>query len=309
MTVAIAGAGATAVGTTSLALPYPTGPGPSAGELLIACIIGKYPPNFPSTPTNWILPTNGQGSGGAGADGPDTGNVHATVFLKEADGTETGNLTVSIPSGNSSAGIMLRATRTGGAGWEYACAHGADSTGGTAWSVTGNVDPGLTAGDLVIVVSGANTDFFGFSGHAIAATGISAWGTVVEHADLQNTQGEDTRLVVSEHPVSTGTSSAAPVYTATASGSGVDRPCGSSVFLRLREAASVTAYRDSSLRARLQVPAYRDAGLRADVQAAVYRDSGLRAGLQATAYRDAGARVRIQDVAGESLLTFLGAGG
>jgi hypothetical protein len=42
-------------------------------------------------------------------------------------------------------------------------------------------------------------------------------------------------MFASEHPASSGTSSAEPVYTATGSASVTNGPCGATVIMRLRE--------------------------------------------------------------------------
>ncbi len=231
-------AGAGASGSTSLSLPYPTGI--IAGDLLVVAIANKYPANGPTTPSGdgFSFPTNGQGTGGAGAAGNDAGSTYATVYTKVADGTETGNLSVTLTSANSSRGRMFlyRASPTNT--WSVAAANGGDNTAGTSISVTCGTDPGFLAGDMAIAVFASNTDARTHASQAIAATGISAWGTVAERDDAAGATGQDVRLVVSEHPVTAGTSSAAPVYTCTASGTTADQNAGGGVILRLRSASS-----------------------------------------------------------------------
>jgi hypothetical protein len=226
--------GAAVVGTTSLTVPYPTGI--RAGDLLVLAVANKYQPNTPSTPAGWTLPANGQGTGGSGTDtAADQGTVYATVFVKVATGSESGSQTVTINSGNSAVGRMLLVRGWGGATWDYAATNGSDNTPGTAWSVTGAADPGLTTGDLVLVVSAVNSDSFIYHTVALTASGITATG----ESDLfenGTTNGYDSDLVVSRHYILSGTATGAPTFTMTASGTlGTYNPAGASVFLRIRQ--------------------------------------------------------------------------
>jgi hypothetical protein len=86
---------------------------------------------------------------------------------------------------------------------------------------------------MVIVGSGINTDGYTFTSEAISATGVT-FGAMNERQDSGTTTGQDCGLVVADFAVSSGTSSAAPVYTMTASSSGTNNPEGTSVFLRIR---------------------------------------------------------------------------
>lgn len=225
-----------ATGSTSLTVGIPGST--AAGNLLLLCVVGKYPPNVPTQPSGWTLITNGQHSGGAGSAGADSGSVHVSVFYKVSAGSEGGSVVVSIPSGNSAAGVVLRyANETGE--WGIAATYGADSTQGTAYSITGADDPGITAGDMVTVVAGTNTDLYTYSAQAVAATGISAWGTVVERFDAGATNGDQCWFSISEHPVTTGTSSAAPTFGMTSTSSNTNRPCGAAIIVRLRQTGTV----------------------------------------------------------------------
>lgn len=238
MSITFGSAGAAAVGVSSLSVAYPASI--AAGDLLILCIASKAPPNSPTTPDDWTLPSGAQGSGGSGTDGfADEGNVYCSVYVKEAVGDESGSLAVTITSGNGAIGRMFRYTKAADKTWGYAASNGADNSAGTSWSATAAGDPGLTAGDMLIVASATNSDNQGpYSAEAVTATGISAWGTVTEQQDSGTNQGSDVAMCVSEHPVSTGTSSAPPVFTMTATASTANAPTGASVFLRLREVST-----------------------------------------------------------------------
>lgn len=231
--VAFGSAGASINGTTSLSVAYPASI--SSGDLLVLGVANKYPNNGPTTPSGWRLLSNCQGSGGQGASGADVGSTYATIFLKEADGTESGNLSVTITSGNSAVGAMVRYTKGAGKDWNIACTNGSDNSGNsTSWSVTGAADPGLITDDIVVVVSAINTDAYTFASHALTSTGVT-FSSDTERYDDGTTSGQDCKLVGTQHVVSGGTSSAAPVFTMTASGSAANRPAGASSFLRIRQ--------------------------------------------------------------------------
>lgn len=220
-------------GTTSLTVPYPTGI--AAGDLLILTVGNKYPTNGPTTPTGWTL---FQASGGLGTAGNDSGQVYSTVFVKEAVGTESGNLTVTVTSANTSMARMFRYTKAAGTVWGYAATTGSDNIAGPGrtWNVTGAANPGITAGDVVIVASGLNGNQVTNWTESITATGAT-FGTVTERQDATSGTGNDMGMIVSEHPVSSGTATAAPDYAMTAANGTIttNSPTGASVFLRIRE--------------------------------------------------------------------------
>jgi hypothetical protein len=118
--------------------------------------------------------------------------------------------------------------------WSTACCNGADTTAGTAWSATGNVNPGIQDGDFVVAASAVNSDGPTWSGHALTAAGISSWGTITEVIDAGTTNGDDLRLVVTYREATGGSATGAPVYTMTGSTSGTNFPAGATVMLRLR---------------------------------------------------------------------------
>jgi MSHA biogenesis protein MshQ len=231
MAISFIATGAFAAGTTSLSVPYPAGL--QAGDLLVLAISNKYPTNGPATPADWTAPANSQGTGGSGSSGVDTGNVYATIFVKIATGSESGNLSVTITSGNSAIGLMALYRKAADKTWDYACVNGADNTVDTSWSVTGGSNPGITSGDVVFTCSAINADTYSFTSHALAATGVT-FGTIL--ADGSNTAlGQDCYIVLTSSAVSSGTASTAPTLTMTASSSATNSPAGATVFLRMRE--------------------------------------------------------------------------
>lgn len=242
MAISLIAVGGWATGTTSASVPYPAGP--QAGDLIVMAIGNKYPTNGPTLPTDWVAPSNNQGSGGSGSNGVDSGNVYATIFVKIATGSESGNLTLNVTSGNSIVAQMVLYRKAADKNWDYACTNGADNTAGTSWSVTGAANPGITAGDRIFTCSGINTDSYSFSGHGIAATGVT-FGAIQADGDGTNL-GQDCYCVLTDHEVSSGTASAAPVFTMTASGTATDIPAGATTILRMREVSGASSIAGTS---------------------------------------------------------------
>lgn len=226
MTIALGSLGTAATGTTSLSVALPSGI--VAGDLLVLAIANKYPSNGPSTPSGYTF--GAQATGGQGSAGADSGQTFCTVYYRVADGTESGNVAVTITSGNVSVGRLIRYTGDG-AGWNLAFAVGDDASAGTSWSVTATSNPGIQADDFLLAFGATNSDAGTASAEAMSATGL-VFASATEIADTLNGSGDDCSLLGSQHPVTSGIASAAPVWTATLSaGSGT----GGAVFVRVRE--------------------------------------------------------------------------
>lgn len=233
MSISFVGSSASAgVGTSSISVAYPAGI--AAGQLLLLCVANKYPNNSPATPAGWSLISNAQQSGGAGSAGIDTGTVYSTVFIREADGSETGSVTVSITSGNSAIGRMFSYQKAAGTIWSYAAANGSMNTQSTTLSITFNVDPGIIAADVVVVSSALNTDGATFTSHGLSGPGIGTKGTSEKH-DAGTTQGQDCGLLVNEfNGFNSANSSGVQTYAVAATAA----VAGAAVLVRLREATT-----------------------------------------------------------------------
>lgn len=232
MTIAFGAAGASDVGTTSLSLPYPAGI--TAGQMLVMFIASKYPANPPTTPAGWQAQVGA--SGGSGAAGVDTGTALASFFTRIADGTETGNVAVTITGGNACRGIIARYTRDASKTWGVATAVAPQNTGNTnTWTATATTNPGISAGDMVLTGDAVNSDIFAWDTHAVTATGAT-FGASTERLESATTNGDDLDCVLADHPCATGRATAAPVRTMVATGTATtDSPAGATAFLVLRE--------------------------------------------------------------------------
>lgn len=234
------GAGSISSGTSSATPSYPSGL--ASGDMLILSASSKY--NAADAPDGWTLLASA--SGGSGASGVDTGTVHRSLFYKISDGTETGTVTVNVPSGNSMSTRIVAYRPASGRTWSISATTASDNSAGTGVSFTGAANLDLAAGDWLLPHGVVNSDAYSYSSHAVTATGVSVLvDTAIAGGGFQEgpiTDGDDMELlsVVTGLLIASGPSSAAPVWTATASGSAANAPAGACVFVRLRTVITVT---------------------------------------------------------------------
>jgi hypothetical protein len=217
----------------------------AAGDLLLIAVGVKPDTSTVNTPSGWTK--IGEFSGGGGTTGIDAGPTKVLWFYKIAAGGD-GAPTINITSTNVSWAQTMYVTEASDT-FTLAAAGGTDSTTGTAWSVTCATNPGLTADDLVLVASCIPTDVTTpaqFTAEAVSATGVSAWGTVTEISEPDTNLGNDIGGFIFRVPVVTGTSTAAPVITATASGT-TTAVRGPSSLLRIRGASTTPVGKDLQL--------------------------------------------------------------
>ena len=227
-TVTFGAIGTGANGSTTVAPSYPTGI--TAGQYL-TCHVSSGATNSetPSTPSGWTLLATGASTDGS--FGVDTGPRRMTVFGKEADGTETGTLSVSITNGNTCRGTIARWTKSGAGAWVVTGQGANDSTSGTGFSATTS-SMNWNTGDATIVAVGQRVDTATQSAQSLTASGVT-FGTRTNRANTAVTTGNDHRHMVDTFAEVTGTSNvdAAPTWAYTASAS----VSGGLVIVRLRE--------------------------------------------------------------------------
>lgn len=231
MTISLRAVGAS---TAAAAAVTPLAPGVPAGltatdlSILIVEVKGL---------TAGTAPTITAGAGWS-AVGPVTNN--GTIVA----GTDTGSNTIgmfyrtgtySTPSvvttGGDSAAAVIVAYQTTLTGWDVtATATGIDTTSGANGSINGTVNINATTGDWVVVGAAMSGDVGSVTAETLAATGAT-FGTLANRLSLGVTTGTDSRLQVSDWPVTGGPSSAIPVYTWTNASS----TTGHARFLRIRE--------------------------------------------------------------------------
>jgi hypothetical protein len=210
------------------------------GMLLLYFVENKYPAAVPSDIAGWVK--LGSGSGGAGASGPDAGQVQMTVFGRIADGLETPGaaVTCTIPGGNSASGRIYSLTKDPGFEWSVLVLGGADNTGGsTVWSIV-TAATQLAAKDIILAASGSNIDTTGFGTLALSQPGGAVFGAITKSTDSGTGNGDDSRLVVGTCQVTTPGSNSAITYTMVGSTFTADSVSGYTLIVRVRQVAAST---------------------------------------------------------------------
>lgn len=234
--VSSTGSALTAV-ATAVPVPYPASI--TLGDPLVLLVGCKPFNSVITTPPGWI--PLGQVTNGSVAGGADTGSMLMAAFAREAAGGETGNLTVSIASGNSCYGSIYRYTKAANQSASFALATGTDAAAGTTWSVAYGSNPGITSGDHLVLgaawpSNAANT----VSASALTATSATIAGIVAAgDRTLLVSTGNDMTGHTNHCNCSAGTASANPTWTATHTlATGND---GSAVIVRIREVPKPSA--------------------------------------------------------------------
>lgn len=242
------GTGSNAAGSaTSMVAGYPAGI--AAGDLLVLGVVyGSSAGAQPTTPSGWTV--HGPVNNTTGTYGTDTGPRHSIIYTKVADGTETGNLTLTA-TGNNTGGVgMIRLAHTNaGYTWNIASSTGADSTAGTGVSVTGGTALSFAPGDMLVINNAQLVDTATQSAKTITATGIT-FGSITTRQGRSFTNGSDVRQNFDTVPVTAGTATVAPVHAYTSSSAATQAAI---VFLRVREVPPVEFGRVTW--AQLEVPA------------------------------------------------------
>lgn len=203
-----------------------------------------------TTPGGFSLLGSLTGAGGYGATlGADTGNTNIYVYERDCDGTE-GGTSISLAHGTTNVlwTRMVYATSSTGFWASSTAATGSDTTAGSV-SITAASDPGFQSGDLAIWAMCIPTDVTTpsqFSAHAITATGAT-FGSATEIGEADSTTGNDIGGYLAYASVTSGTSSAAPTFTATAGGT-TTNVRGPGIVVRLRAAAPAEVARVTSVR-------------------------------------------------------------
>ena len=250
----------TAANAASVAPSYSTLPTILAGDKIVLVIMMK-PSSANSgsvtTPTGFTAIANVTAQGGYSTTlGNGTGNTNIFVFDKDVvAGTETGTLTVSLSTSNmSSATFVLLRAPPGTSSVSYANTTGGDSTAGNV-SITGAGDPGVNAGDIVLMLFSAANFTPTYSAQTITQTGVT-YSTGIELAEPGSATSNDIAGFIAWSKALSGTSSGAPTFTATVTGTNTNAR-GGGIALRVRAvASSVSDFVSGQRKERRGNPAY-----------------------------------------------------
>jgi len=168
---------------------------------------------------------------GGGTIGAGTGPRRVGLYRKDVvTGSESGTVTVT-PTGGSDVvqGAFTAWRVAAGKIFEVVYETGQDTVAGSAISITAGSVIGETVNDYMVglVVAAANANL---SSQTFTATGVTTYGTALEHIDTGSNLGDDDRLSwMSRGLITVGTATAATVYSSAATGT------AGCIFLRLRE--------------------------------------------------------------------------
>lgn len=203
-------AGAWAAGTTSVAPALCASPNSNTRMVLF---IGCKP--FGATivtPSGWTAIAAGGGTNGTTASGVDVGSVRWATFFRDWV-TGVAAPTVTLTTGNVGLACINGFDKATYEVWETPVSgKGSDTTSGTGYSITSDVNLGITTGDYVVhgsVIAGDNS---AFGTPTLTATGAT-FGTVTESPATEgNTNlGNDLGASCAYVNCTAGPSSAAPV--------------------------------------------------------------------------------------------------
>lgn len=202
----------------------------SAGQLLVLVVAHKHATEaIASPPTGWTALANSVATGGSGAQGTSGGIVYASIFVRDATGSESGDVVVDLPATTSASAGQMFSFRHADASYSLAFTNGVDSTPDNSWIVVGGGDPGVVTSDLVFCLTAVNSQNSSFTGESLAQSGVT-YAPQTKHTDVNISR---IRMIVTTHRA-TGTSGGVPTFTATATGSETSQPAGVTLMMRMR---------------------------------------------------------------------------
>jgi len=232
MAIAWASESSSVTGSTSLSVPYPSGI--SAGNMLVLCIEGKSSGATAPTASGFV---------GAGDNSLIVGNAGACILIREATGSESGNLTVTATDWTHTLAKIIRLTNATGVWDQSECVQGSDTISGGVYSALCNDfdPPDLDSGDYFVVATGLASET-GLSppvtsGHAITATGLTVSSADIRESTDILDEGNGAAAIITLHSATAGSNiTVAPTYSFSQSSVNAN---GATVLLRLREGEGV----------------------------------------------------------------------
>lgn len=220
------------VGGTSTSAPsFPTSI--SAGNVLLLMSMGKYPTNYPATPSGWKLLVIRRSSSGL-SNASNSGDVWVAVYYKIALGTESGTVSMTITSGNVVAAAIFNYSVASGYVADVVAVGGSDDTSHTAVSVAFGASIGMITDDALALFACGNNSVGGQSAAALSAPGMAAQLT---NRDYTQSAGGDACRDNTNTLTVFGAATAAPTFSYTAANATVV----AAVLVRIRGVRPVGA--------------------------------------------------------------------
>lgn len=227
---------AAAASATATPVAYPAN---IAADDLLVLFVGTKPYSATiGTPAGWT--PQGTTTNGTTAAGTDTGSTKIAAFTKVADGTETGNLTVSVTNGDSTWASISRIVKDPAKNWDIANTTGTMAAA-TNFTSTLAANPGITVDDLIVVAAANSTDLAcTWSAQTLTANGAN-FSAPLDPAGIQNpriTTGNDSGGNIQWFRCWAGTATTAPVWAGTHSVS--TNQAASTALIRIRQQSPAT---------------------------------------------------------------------
>ncbi len=228
-TISIRATGTPVYGTANLTPIIPTAQ--LTGDMML-CLYGTKPySDAPTINQGWT--SLGYATDGTTAAGVDVGSMQTRVFYKIATSDTETDPTITNSTNNISTAVIIVFQKSAGESWFTPVgAGGGDASAGTGFSVTASSDVGHTTGDMVVAAAAFRSDAATpTTARAVSITGCTLGAyTQAPATDPETTSGGDMGMTCGYVPVNSGTSSAAPVMTATLGAAHT----GSAYLVRLR---------------------------------------------------------------------------
>ncbi len=228
--VAMSGSGTAVTAGIVAQISVPLVANISAGQLLVLVIAHKHATEAIATPpTGWTALPNSVATGGSGAQGTSGGIVYASIFTREATGSESGDVVVDLPATTSASAGQMFSFQRPVASYSLTFTSGVDSTPDNSWIVAGGGDPGVTTNDLLFCLTAVNSQNSTFTGESLAQTGVT-YNPQTKHTDANISR---LRMIVTTHRA-TGNGAGVPTFTASVTGSETSQPAGVTLMMRMR---------------------------------------------------------------------------
>jgi hypothetical protein len=235
--VSLASIGTKSAGVTATPVSVPYTTGLAAKDLLLEFVNAYNDTATVTTPGGWTLGGDQTGGTGTAADSH-TGRLHSDY--KEATGSESGNLSVTLGGTISGALGIMAAYRLGDTArnWDVATAKGTDDTHAANRSITAGTSLDFQVDDVAVIGVAVDTDTsLTVTSPTLTVSGVTFGTGTRLTSGAGVTSGNDGNIDVYEFPVTAGSGTAAPVFAFTTATS----QCGPAVFYRLRSVTAAAA--------------------------------------------------------------------
>jgi hypothetical protein len=226
----------TSATTAVTALNPSTGAGilPTDISILVVDVKGATAGVAPAitTPSGWTL--IGVSNNGTLVAGTDTGSNTIGLYYKVGAAASTAIGVITITGGNTGGAVIDTYSTTLGSWDVTSTTDASDTTSGANSTLTGVAGLAIAAGDWLFAAAGVSGDIGTLSASSFSAMSGATLGSSVNRHNFAVTSSTDCRDVITDIPVTAGSSSAVPVFNLTNTSSTTSQ----ARFVRLREVAS-----------------------------------------------------------------------